>query len=83
MFTILIFLFHRFVGGGGGSLSTAVINNKNGNNTESSLIREYGALYAQARVVAMDDLDALEQLGTADELKSKLLFSVVIVSLNK
>lgn len=44
------------------------------------LIREYGALYAQGRVETMDALDALPDLAEADELKSKLLFSVIVVS---
>ncbi len=34
----------------------------------------------KARVETMDALDALPDLVTADELKSKLLFSVVVVS---
>jgi hypothetical protein len=42
-------------------------------------VREYGALYAQARVQTMDALDSLSELNEADELKSKLLFSVVVV----
>ncbi|EEC01665.1 hypothetical protein IscW_ISCW001706, partial [Ixodes scapularis] len=43
------------------------------------LIRRYGSLYAQARVDTLDALDALPQLRDADELKTKLLFSVVVV----
>lgn len=43
------------------------------------LVREYGALYAQGRVETMDALDALQDLVEADELKSKLLFSVIVV----
>lgn len=43
------------------------------------LVREYGALYAQGRVETMDALDALPELIEADELKSKLLFSVIVV----
>jgi hypothetical protein len=42
-------------------------------------VHEYGALYAQARVETMDALDALPYLANADELKSKLLYSVVVV----
>ena len=70
------FLLDRSNGGPSQAVSSNVQERKD---SESSLIREYGALYAQARVVAMDALDALDQLGTADELKSKLLFSVVVV----
>ncbi|KAG0423744.1 hypothetical protein HPB47_000530, partial [Ixodes persulcatus] len=43
------------------------------------LIRRYGSLYAQARVDTLDALDALPQLRDADELKTKLLFSVVVL----
>jgi hypothetical protein len=49
--------------------------------TTLSLVRRYGNLYAQARVDTLDALDALPSLKDADELKSKLLFSVVVVSL--
>jgi hypothetical protein len=45
----------------------------------AELVREYGALYAQARVDTMDSLDSIPELVDADELKSKLLFSVVVV----
>ena len=44
------------------------------------LVDAYGALYAQARVDTLDALDSVGQLTGADELKSKLLFSVVVVS---
>lgn len=46
----------------------------------NQMTRDYGALYAQTRVEAMDALDALPELVEADELKSKLLFSVIVVS---
>jgi hypothetical protein len=45
-----------------------------------SLVRCYGNLYAAARVDALDSLDNLPALKDADELKSKILFSVVVVS---
>lgn len=45
----------------------------------SALIRRYGALYAQARIDTLDALEKLPQLSDCDELKSKLLFSVVVV----
>lgn len=45
-----------------------------------ALIRRFGDLYSQARVDTLDSLDLIEQLKDADELKSKLLFSVVVVS---
>lgn len=43
-------------------------------------MRCYGNLYAAARVDALDSLDNLAPLKDADELKSKILFSVVVVS---
>lgn len=45
------------------------------------LVRCYGTLYSQARVDALDSLDTLPQLHDAVELKSKILFSVVVVSI--
>lgn len=43
------------------------------------LVRCYANLYSQARVDALDALDTLPQLHEAAELKSKILFSVVVV----
>ncbi|PNF28209.1 hypothetical protein B7P43_G07553 [Cryptotermes secundus] len=45
-----------------------------------SLVRCYGNLYAAARVDALDSLDNLPALKDADELKSKILFSVVVLA---
>lgn len=45
----------------------------------SDLIQNYGGLYTQSRVETLDYLDKLEELRGADELKSKLLFSVIVV----
>ena len=45
----------------------------------SRLIHSYGCLYTQSRVETLDCLDKLEELRGADELKSKLLFSVIVV----
>jgi len=45
------------------------------------LVMKYEALYAQAKVDTLDALDILEELKGAEELKSKILFSVVVVSL--
>jgi len=47
----------------------------------SRLVRCYGNLYSQARVEALEKLDTLPQLVDAIELKSKILFSVVVVSI--
>ncbi|XP_064468514.1 uncharacterized protein LOC135379202 [Ornithodoros turicata] len=51
-----------------------------GERRPTALIRRYGSLYAQARVDTLDALDTLPQLRDADELKSKLLFSVVVLA---
>lgn len=45
----------------------------------AGLIRSYGNLYAQSRVETLEWLDKLDELRGADELKSKLLFSVIVV----
>lgn len=52
-----------------------------GERRPTALVRKYGNLYAQARVDTLDSLDALPDLKNAEELKSKLLFSVVVVSI--
>lgn len=44
------------------------------------LVRCYANLYSQARVDALDSLDKLPQLRDASELKSKILFSVVVLA---
>jgi len=49
------------------------------NEERASLIRSYGNLYAQSRLETQEWLDQLEQLRHADQLKSKLLFSVIVV----
>ena len=53
-----------------------------GDNRPSQLISRYGNLFSQARVDAVDALDELEELSDFDDLKGKLLFSVVVVSFN-
>lgn len=44
------------------------------------LVRRYGELYSQLRLETLDALDKLPPLVNSDELKIKLLFSVVVVS---
>ncbi|KAK7582518.1 hypothetical protein V9T40_013963 [Parthenolecanium corni] len=44
------------------------------------LVRCYGNLYSQGRVNALEALDAIPQLQGADELKSKILFSIVVLA---
>ncbi|KAF8790338.1 hypothetical protein HNY73_005374 [Argiope bruennichi] len=51
-----------------------------GEKRPTALVRQYGNLYAQARVDTLDALDALPPLQNADELKSKILFSVIVLS---
>ena len=44
------------------------------------LVRKYGELYAQTRLETLESLDKLTELNNHDDLKSKLLFSVIVVS---
>ena len=46
----------------------------------AALVRKYGELYSQLRLETLDSLDKLPPLVNSDELKIKLLFSVVVVS---
>lgn len=48
--------------------------------TVERLTERYGALYAQANLHTLDALDALEPLKDAPDLKAKILYSVVVVS---
>ena len=41
---------------------------------------KYVELYAQTRLETMEALDGLAELDGLDDLKSKLLFSVIVVS---
>lgn len=63
-------------GGGGGQFENVAFGEKR----PTALIRRYGNLYAQARVDTLDALDGLPELHDAEELKSKLLFSVVVLA---
>ena len=49
----------------------------------AALVRKYGELYAQTRLETLESLDKLTELNNHDDLKSKLLFSVIVVSLTK
>ena len=40
----------------------------------------YVSLYSQARLDTLDSLDRMAELSQAEELKSKLLFSIIVVS---
>ncbi|CAF4910890.1 unnamed protein product [Rotaria sp. Silwood1] len=46
----------------------------------TELIRSYSSLYSQARIDALDALDNIREMSDADDLKSKLLFSVVVLA---
>ena len=43
-------------------------------------MRRYGELYSLIRLETLDSLDTLPELVNSEELKNKLLFSVVVVS---
>ncbi|TRY74938.1 hypothetical protein TCAL_04579 [Tigriopus californicus] len=52
----------------------------NGDRRPAGLVRKFGDLYSMARLDTLDDLDSIPELVDANELKSKLLFSVVVLS---
>ncbi len=47
----------------------------------SALVARYGELYSQLRLETLDALDRMPELINSEELKNKLLFSVVVVCL--
>lgn len=51
-----------------------------GDNRPTQLIRRYGNLYSQTRLDAYDALDDLPEMSEFDDLKGKLLFSVVVLA---
>lgn len=52
----------------------------NGDKRPANLVRSFGELYSVARLETLDALDTIGELSDADELKNKLLFSVVVLS---
>ena len=46
-----------------------------------ALVKRYGELYSQLRLETLDALDRMPELVNSEELKNKLLFSVVVVSI--
>ena len=70
--------------------SSVWVSHNNNNNTKHShsqsgpcqerLVASYVQLYSQARLDTLDALDKLLELRQAEELKSKLLFSIIVVS---
>ena len=71
---------------GPAKMSTSVVNVNvvydvnNGDRRPAGLVRKFGDLYSVTRLETLDALDAIKDLREADELKNKLLFSVVVVS---
>ncbi|XP_054709293.1 uncharacterized protein LOC129218999 [Uloborus diversus] len=51
-----------------------------GERRPTALIRRYGNLYAQSRVDTLDALDSIAELEHAHDLKSKILFSAIVLS---
>jgi len=51
-----------------------------GENRPTQLIRRYGNLYTETRLDAFDALDELPEMAEFDELKGKLLFSVIVLA---
>ena len=69
--------------------SSVWVSHNNNNNKSTSqadranqerLVASYVQLYSQARLDTLDALDKLVELRQAEELKSKLLFSIIVVS---
>ena len=70
--------------------SSVWVSHNNNNNTkhchtqsgpsQERLVASYVQLYSQARLDTLDALDKLVELRQAEELKSKLLFSIIVVS---
>ena len=69
--------------------SSVWVSHNNNNNKHSQgqagpsqerLVASYVQLYSQARLDTLDALDKLVELRQAEELKSKLLFSIIVVS---
>ena len=46
---------------------------------EERIVSGYVQLYSQARLDTLDALDRMMELRQAEELKSKLLFSIIVV----
>ena len=49
----------------------------------AALVRRFGDLYSVDRLETLDELDGVPELAEADELKNKLLFSVIVVRTRK
>ncbi len=63
------------------SNSTSVSSTASVSASAVQLVKRYGDLYSQLRLETLDALDKMAELVNSEELKNKLLFSVVVVSL--
>ena len=58
-------------------------NISNGGTRPSQIVEQYGQLYSQGRLNAMDDLDqiaGLSKYGKHTEMKQKILYGIMVVS---
>ncbi|XP_067129426.1 uncharacterized protein [Centruroides vittatus] len=51
-----------------------------GEKRATSFIRRYGELYSQSRIDTLDSLECLTEFQEAEELKSKLMFSIIVLA---
>ena len=51
-----------------------------GESRPSALVRRYNDLFSEQRLEALDALDQLDDLASSEDLKEKILFSIVVVS---
>jgi Mitochondria-eating protein len=52
-----------------------------GNMRPTQLIRRYGNLYSEGRLDALDALDDIPEMSNFDDLKGKLLLTILVVSM--
>ena len=65
----------------GSSVWVSHSSNKRDNTTDhETLVNNYVQLYSQYRLDTLDALDKMMELRQAEELKSKLLFSIIVLS---
>lgn len=48
----------------------------------TQLIRRYGNLYSEGRLDALDALDDVPEMSNFDDLKGKLLLTILVVSIS-
>lgn len=64
----------------GGGISSISISPASARLEEERTVAGYVQLYSQARLDTLDALDRMTELRQAEELKSKLLFSIIVLS---